>query len=159
MSVEIDRSHCRVLVLEAVLKFFDKPYNFTSCINSTSELIAYLEINNLKCVVTCPSFFILSPLLWRLFLTHRLSARSFLELCERQSRKALIHFLSAQQLYGIEEFWTHYVCEFFSEQYAYFDPYSDQLSIDYPSIKGYEVLAPSELFCQKSIKLLVFETR
>lgn len=159
MSIETDKNHCRIATLEAVLKFFDKPNNFVRNINSISSLITYLETNNLKCVVSCPIFFIFSPRLWQIFFSHRVSVKKFLELGNENRRKVIMHFLSAQQLYDIDDFWTHYVCEFFEEKYVYFDPYLDNLTIDYPSKKGYKLPSSTELFQKKSIKILIFESQ
>ncbi|MDQ3130517.1 MAG: hypothetical protein M3Q99_07130 [Acidobacteriota bacterium] len=157
MSREVSKTHCRILALEAVLKFFNKPNNLVGNIKSTSALIAYLEKNNLKCIVFCPFFFIISPRLWGLFWKHRVSANFFLEISNTHRRKAIIHFLSAHQLYDIEDLWTHYVCEFFADTYIYFDPYLDQLAIDYPTKKNYVAPSSMELLYNKSIKILIFE--
>ncbi len=149
--------NCRELIFEAVFQFFGVDRRVGLKARSIETFVRFLESSGLTCMFSCPWYFVFSPLLWRLFIRNWISEEQFESSANCVDKKAIVHLCSAKSIYGIDEYWTHYVCQFFSPNYHYFDPYLDKLDQDYPQLTGYysPPLEP-ELLYNDSIRILIF---
>lgn len=132
---QITRDKCAQDTYRVILQFMGRPigktvvYNFSSLVDALSNC-------GLRVVLVLPPWFFISPKWWR-YSKKIVSREKVLDEIKRSSgkRKAVAHYVTAAQLYGIDETWTHIVVECFDETGArrYIDSYEKYRLTDYPS--------------------------
>ncbi len=149
---------CRQLVFARTAEFFGFSAARDDCDESLSVFIRRAEKAGYVCRISCPKFFILSPMLWLLFWRNWVPYEEFDSLSAAVRPRAVIHLASAFSIYGIEEFWTHFVSEMISETGStYFDPYLVSLTADYPALQSYQPPNVGEFLYNYSIRTLIFK--
>jgi hypothetical protein len=128
------RDRCAQTAYYEILRFMGKPVKKAE-LCTFHGLINALLACGLSVKLVLPPWFLIWPK-W-LVLFNKISTRkSILSKIVQGNgrRKAVIHYLTAAQLYDISDIWTHIVVELFDEfgNRQYIDPYDGFRYVDYP---------------------------
>lgn len=157
--------YCRFDCLDQIFYFINGSIAEKSLVefaDNTLKTLIFLKEKSLNFIAYIPLISLLSPFIWRIIICHRkqilFSIKKLKTIEEKIQKKAFLYHLTAYQLYGIEEEWTHCVCEFFQDnKVIYYDPYLTDLKKEYSSLlKKYTIPTHNDLVKFSSIKILIW---
>ena len=125
------RSKCRQVVFDYAYYFLFGEYpsirDNIKC-KSISGIYHFFVKKNILVRCRCSKIFLLNPILAYIVLKSNLMTKNR----KPKKRVAIITFSSAMELYGIEDLWTHYICETINnKKYRIYDPYYQYIFEDY----------------------------
>lgn len=138
LSERFDKNEeCRCLCIDHIFKFFDLELDAVENIRKTNNFIKtfrYLKKTGLNIQAYIDKRLLLNPkYLFYLFIPDIHCSKSFFH--ETIKDGVYFYYTSAKELYGINELWTHCVCEFYHDgERTLFDSYFNQICKEYPYI-------------------------
>ena len=120
--------HCRTQCVAEISGFFETCFDFSKMhVPNTEATLCFLRDSGLQFIVRIPPMYLLFPgyaaLAWRWRSNILVSRKKLPAAALSEQKFALLYHLTAHQLYGISESWTHCVCEkFLNGKRIYFDP-------------------------------------
>ena len=129
--------NCLAMAIDEVTAFFGYELADISAVKSVKnirQLIAHFETLGLKVSGFYHPFFLLNPKYWKLFLTRRFRMLRKLAPPLKGEKYAYVYFTSGFELYGIHEFWNHFVVEFYDGERIYYDRYGEIIKNAHPEL-------------------------
>ncbi|SJM92016.1 hypothetical protein CRENPOLYSF1_230037 [Crenothrix polyspora] len=130
----LTRDNCGKAIYSALLSFFfiqERNEN----IRTLNDIIRNLKKDGLSFSMYIPWFFFINPF-WYTY--HKnLIAKKNIEPLKKQKNGVMLHYVTCNQLYGIQDSWCHFVCEIYDsgKRINFIDPYKKHIVIDYPKHK------------------------
>lgn len=151
----IERSECQWVAIDFAYFHLTKKYAVAEDIKSCRTIKGtydFFEKRGFCVKCYCNLLFLLNPFTLYVFV------KSILKTYKKAvpDRHVAIIYSSAWELYGIDDIWTHYLCEYFQGDYGYlYDPYASFIQEDYPKLKVNRLTLES-LADKKSVKFIIW---
>lgn len=130
--------HCECIysVVDFVYYFFYNNYANLHAIQrcrTLKDVYWFFEKSSIHIICKCHPIFFLNPISYYLCIMSYIKNKN----ARPGGKIAVITFSSALELYGINDLWTHYVCEIMENGKHYiYDPYRKFIQKDYPIIQN-----------------------
>lgn len=138
ISERFDKNEeCRCLCIDQILKFFDLESDTAENIrkiNSFIKTFRYLKNIGLSIQAYIDKRLLINPkYLFYLLNPNIHCSKTFFD--ETIKNEIYFYYTSAKELYGVNELWTHCICELYHDgERTVFDSYFNQISKEYPYI-------------------------
>ena len=156
---------CRQQCIDRVLFFLNSTYTKSSAIQEANTL---RDIHNLLKeqssgvhIYIHPSLLFLPPC-FRLTLSRDVQTTfntdAFIKSASSQVHYGILHLMTAKQIYGIDECWSHFVCELYDHgKSEFYDPFLEKCMRDYPNeMFSYQEPTRSEIMTKRVISFLTW---